>query len=380
MQAIERYIFKDALIAFLGALLVLTGTIWVTQALREVDLLTSKGQTILIFLKLTLLTIPSLVMILAPVALLIATIYSLNRLNGDSELVVMNAAGMSPARLLRPYVWLAALVMVLVAIISLWLMPTSFRNIRDLVSNVRADVLTRIVREGQFITLEKGFIFHYRERGADGSLRGLFIQDRREPDNINTYIAETGRTVESGAQNYLIMEKGSLQRQTPGDRDPAIVQFERYAIDLAQFTQQARAAYKPRERLTMELIRLKPDTDYTKANFGKFRTELHDRFAGPLYALVFALIAFAMLGQPKTTRQGRGVAILVAILAAAAVRGCGFAVSAFAAKSQWAMPLIYALPLLAIVLAAISALAPGWTLRLLKTLAGPVRPQLAQAA
>jgi lipopolysaccharide export system permease protein len=380
MQAIERYIFKDALIAFLGALLVLTGTIWVTQALREVDLLTSKGQTILIFLKLTLLTIPSLVMILAPVALLIATIYSLNRLNGDSELVVMNAAGMSPARLLRPYVWLAALVMVLVAIISLWLMPTSFRNIRDLVSNVRADVLTRIVREGQFITLEKGFIFHYRERGADGSLRGLFIQDRREPDNINTYIAETGRTVESGAQNYLIMEKGSLQRQTPGDRDPAIVQFERYAIDLAQFTQQARAAYKPRERLTMELIRLKPDTDYTKANFGKFRTELHDRFAGPLYALVFALIAFAMLGQPKTTRQGRGVAILVAILAAAAVRGCGFAVSAFAAKSQWAMPLIYALPLLAIVLAAISALAPGWTLRLRKTLAGPVRPQLAQAA
>ena len=87
---------------FLAALLVLTGTIWVTQALREVDLLTSKGQTILIFLKLTLLTIPSLVMILAPVALLIAVIYSLNRLNGDSELVVMSSAGMSPGRLIRP--------------------------------------------------------------------------------------------------------------------------------------------------------------------------------------------------------------------------------------------------------------------------------------
>ncbi|MCC2095417.1 MAG: LPS export ABC transporter permease LptF [Hyphomicrobiales bacterium] len=361
MPVVERYIFKDAAFMFLAALLVLTGTIWVTQALREVDLLTNKGQTVLIFLELTLLTIPSLVMILAPVALLIATIYSLNRLNGDSELVVMSSAGMSPARLLRPYAWLAAVVMVLIAVISLWIMPASFRNIRDLVSKIRTDVLTRIVREGQFITLDKGFIFHYRERGSDGALRGLFIQDRREPDKINTYVAEIGRTVEADGHNYLVLEKGSLQRQARGDRDPAIVQFERYAIDLAQFTQKANATYKPRERYTSELLRLKPDTAYTRANFGKFRAELHDRFAGPLYALVFVFIAFAALGQPRTTRQGRGMAIVAAVVVASAVRGAGFGISAYAAKNSWAFPLVYLLPLVAVGLAVLSALRPGWT-------------------
>ncbi len=364
MPVIERYIFKDALLMFLAALLVLTGTIWVTQALREVDLLTSKGQTILIFLKLTLLTIPSLVMILAPVALLIAVIYSLNRLNGDSELVVMSSAGMSPGRLIRPYAWLASIVLILVALISLWIMPASFRSIRDLVSAIRTDVLTRIVREGQFITLEKGFIFHYRERGSDGALRGLFIQDRREPDKINTYISEVGRTVQADGHNYLVLEKGSLQRQTAGEGDPAIVEFERYAIDLAQFTREASATYKPRERYTGELLTLKPDTPYTRANFGKFRAELHDRFAGPLYALVFAFIAFAALGQPRTTRQGRGMAILAAVIAASAIRGAGFGLSAYAAKNAWAFPLVYLLPLLAIALSVLSALRPGWHQRL----------------
>ena len=379
MQAIEKYIFREALVMFLAALLVLTGAIWVTQALREVDLMTSKGQTILIFLRLTLLTIPSLIMILAPVALLIATIYSLNRLNGDSELVVMNAAGMAPARLVRPYLWLAGIVLVLVSVISLWLMPASFRNIRDLVSKVRTDVLTRIVREGQFITLDKGFVFHYRERGNDGSLKGIFIQDRRETDKINTYIAESGTTVESGTQNYLVLEKGSLQRQTLKDRDPAIVQFERYAIDLAQFSRRSQATYKPRERLTPELIALKPKTAYERAAYGKFRTELHDRFAGPLYALVFALIAFACLGQPRTTRQGRGMAVLLAIVISMTVRGAGFAVSAFAAKSQWAMPLIYLVPLLASALALLSALQPGWTRALRSRLVPTARKKRAPA-
>ncbi|MGE3248441.1 MAG: LPS export ABC transporter permease LptF, partial [Beijerinckiaceae bacterium] len=285
MPVVERYIFRDGLLTFLASLAVLTGTIWVTQALREVDLLTNKGQTLLIFLHLTLLTIPSLVMILAPVALLIAVIFTLNRLNGDSELVVMSSAGMSPARLMRPFVWLSCIVLVLVALMSLWIMPASFRTIRDLVSKIRTDVLTRIVREGQFISLEKGFIFHYRERGPDGSLRGLFIQDRREPERINTYIAELGRTLESGKQNYLVLEKGSVQRQTRGDRDPAVVQFERYAIDLAQFSPQGNAPYKPREQLTSELIWLDMKNAFVRANAGKFRAELHDRLSSPLYAL-----------------------------------------------------------------------------------------------
>ena len=76
----------------------LTSVIWVTQALREVDLITGKGQTIFIFFTVTLLSLPALIAGIAPVALFMATLYTLNRLNGDSELIVMNAAGVAPHR------------------------------------------------------------------------------------------------------------------------------------------------------------------------------------------------------------------------------------------------------------------------------------------
>ena len=61
MSRIERYVLRTATTAFLTGLVVLTGVIWITQALRQIDLLTSKGQTILIFFMMTGLALPSLV-------------------------------------------------------------------------------------------------------------------------------------------------------------------------------------------------------------------------------------------------------------------------------------------------------------------------------
>src|ERR1700734_3056271 len=102
MIQIERYLFSTAATASVSGLVVLTGVVWVTQALRQIDLITSKGQTILLFLMMTGLALPSLVAFIAPVALFAGVLYTLNKLNGDSELVVMAASGVSPLQLLRP--------------------------------------------------------------------------------------------------------------------------------------------------------------------------------------------------------------------------------------------------------------------------------------
>jgi lipopolysaccharide export system permease protein len=359
MSIVERYIFKTSLVAFLASLGLLTGIVWVTQALRQVDLMATKGQTLLIFLTVTGLTIPSLIMVIAPIALFIAVIFTLNKLNGDSELIVMSAAGMSPPRLLRPFATLTLVVTILVGLTSLWAMPASFRAITNLFTQIRADMLTRVIREGQFVTLDKGFVFHYRERGANGGLFGLFIQDRRDPERISTYIAEAGRTVESGAQNYLVLEKGSVQRQTKDARDPAIVVFDRYAIDLAQFAGDADGSpMKARERSTTDLLTLDPADPYVIANQGRFRQETHDRFINPFYAIVFGMIAFAALVQPRTTRQGRGMSIAIAILIALALRVGGFGASAMMVKSAGAVALAYGIPLAGLLGAILYAFGP----------------------
>src|SRR5918993_3593469 len=202
MNLLERYILRIAFSAFAGVLLALTAVIWITQALKELDLLTSKGQTILMFLTVTGLSLPTLVTVISPVALFIATIYTLNRLNGDSELIVMSASGMAPGRILRPFLGLGGAVCALVAVLTVYVMPASFQELRDMITRIRADFVANIVKEGQFTSLDNGITFHYRERSGQ-ALLGIFMQDKREQGRTVVYLAERGQVAEAGGQSYL---------------------------------------------------------------------------------------------------------------------------------------------------------------------------------
>jgi lipopolysaccharide export system permease protein len=344
MTRIERYIFRTALTAFLAGLFALTAVIWVTQALRQFDLLTSKGQTILVFFTMTGLTIPSLVAIIAPVALFAGVLYCRNKLNGDSELVVMSASGVSPGTLLRPFVILFFFVFAMVGAMTLKVMPWSFDVIEALTARIHADFISNFARAGAFTELEAGFVFHYRERGPDGSLHGVFMQDRRDAAHITTYIAELGQTVEKDGLNYLVLAKGSYQRpQQSGDS--AMVTFDNYSIDLSQFMPKDESSKRPRERSTAELLYPNPKDEAAQRFAGRMRAELLDRFAGPLYAFAAGLIGFAALGEARTTRQGRGVAIGVAVAIFGLVRLLGIAASTQVVSKPAAAYFVWAIPI-----------------------------------
>jgi lipopolysaccharide export system permease protein len=356
MNLLERYIFRIAASAFLLCLGALTGVIWISSALKEMDLVSGKGQTILVFLQVTLLTLPALVMIIAPIALFAAILYTLNRLNSDSELIVMNAAGMAPIKVAKPLGLLTIMVAVMVGYITIIAMPASFRDLRDLLTKIRADVVTKFLQEGRFTTLDKGITFHYREKSPSGAMLGILIHDARDANKQTTYIAERGQIVENNGSAYIILENGSVHRMADASSDNAIVAYDRYAIDLDQFSPDTdKVIYKPRERSTFELLNVNPDETYAKLQAGRFRAELHERFAGPVYALASMMIGFAALGGAKTTRQGRGTAIAGAVIAIVALRIAGFGASSLAARSATFTPLIYAVPCGATLIAGIAA-------------------------
>jgi lipopolysaccharide export system permease protein len=350
MTQIERYIFRNAFGAFLACLIGLTAVIWVTQALRELDLLTGKGQTFWIFMIVTGLSLPALVAIIAPLAVFIAVIYTLNKLNSDSELIVMSAAGMAPSRILRPFLLLSSGVAIVVGVMTIYLIPASFNELRDLITKIRADFVTTLVREGQFNSLEAGVTFSFRERSGE-ALLGIFMQDRRDPARTVVYIAERGQVASVEENSYLILEQGSIHRQTPNASDSSIVAFDRYAVDLSSFnTDGGPGVYKPRERSTAQLLFPDREEGYYLAIEGRFRAELHDRLTAWLYPLAMMAIAFAALGQARTTRQGRGLAIASAIVAVIGFRIGGFAASSALRGDPAAVIAVWGVPIATIII------------------------------
>jgi lipopolysaccharide export system permease protein len=337
MGSIDKYIFRTTLTAFAMVLVSLTGVIWITQALRGIDLMTSQGQTILTFLGITSLVIPALVQIISPIALMVAISHTLNKLATDSEIIVMNAAGLSPIRLFRPFAYATCAVALLVAFIAAFLAPDGLRRIKQWDAEITADVLTNILQPGRFAQLDQNLTIRIRERQPGGRLKGIFIDDRRDPKLRTTIVADHGTVVKNDHGSFLILEDGNLERFELGKHEPAMIEFARNAFDMSQYSRQGHdVTLGIRERYVWELIAPDEDDPIYQQLPGQFRAELHDRFMSPIYPFAFAALTFAFLGAPRTTRQSRNFSIGGSILAVFGLRMAGFACSVMAVKSPLA--------------------------------------------
>src|SRR5262245_58491475 len=219
MGSIGRYIFRTTLGAFLVICASVTALMWITQAMRDIDLMTNQGQSIFVFIGITGLIIPMLVAIIAPIALMIAVAHVLNKLGNDSELIVMNAAGMAPWHVFRPFLILGILVSLVVAWISFYLSPLSLQELRRWATQVRAEIVTSNVQPGRFTIVDGKLTLHIRMREPNGQLLGIMVDDQRDPKERGTIFAERGDFLSSEQGTFLLLANGAVHRHEAGKQD-----------------------------------------------------------------------------------------------------------------------------------------------------------------
>ena len=359
MSLFSRYVFRQVANAFVIILVTLTTIVWLATALKQLDLIVSQGQGFVLFLKMTFLTLPSLMALIAPNAMLMASLYTLDRMNGDSELIVMTAAGAPVWRIGAPFVLLASMVCVVILICNLWVMPASMRALRALITQVRTDVISQVLQPGRFSSTEPGLTFHIRDRSPTGDLLGLLVHDERDDKQLMSYLADRGRIISNDDGAYLVMFDGHVHRyetKSP-DQGVQIVAFDQYVLNISDLNPKDTESkeLRPRERYLGELLNPDPKLLKAKGAVGQLRTELHDRFSTPFYPLLFAFLAVAILGHARTTRESRWAQILIAAGIAVGLRVSGLTASNLVTLSAGATPLVYLIPIAAILVAALAA-------------------------
>jgi lipopolysaccharide export system permease protein len=359
MTLFGRYMFRQVANAFIVILLTLTIVVWLATALKELNLITSRGQGIVLFLQMTLLSLPSLMALIAPNAMLMAALYTLDRMNGDSELIVMTASGATVWRIGTPLLAMAALVTLGILVANLFLTPASMRALRDFVTQVRADLISQVLEPGRFSSPESGLTFHIRDRSLNGDLLGLLVHDERDDKQVMSYLAERGRIITNDEGSYLVMFDGYVHRYNSEDKNQnvQIVAFDQNMLDLSEFAPKDTTGndVRPREMYFSDLLSPDMNDKAIQRNYGQIRGELHDRLATPLYPLAFAFIAIALLAHPRTTRESRWGQILTAFGIALGLRIAGLTSGNLLTINPWAIVLVYGIPLGTIVVAAWTA-------------------------
>ena len=358
MRRLSFYVLKQligpvALFTFL-----ITCVIWLTQALRLLDLIINRGQSATTFAYLSLLIVPSLLVIILPLAFFAGSLYALSRLNTESELVVMASAGFSRIQLAVPVLIAAALVMALTWLCSLYLMPAGQRAMNEKVVDIRANIGAALLNEGTFNTPAKGLTVFIREIDNDGSIRGVLVHDNRNIKAPISYLAESGRIVQTPAGARLVMVDGTVERIAKHGARLNVLRFKRDVFDLDQFSSPTPVSERAaKERYLSEL--LNPSADLKPKVRNAYIAEGHSRIAEPFYCIAFALIVLAAVTQGRRARGANLLRMTIACFAASLLRIAGYGVQGLAVGNSAFCILFYVLPLIGAV-GAIIVLAGGF--------------------
>jgi lipopolysaccharide export system permease protein len=224
---------------------------------------------------------------------------------------------------------------------------------------VRADLISQVLQPGRFSSPENGLTFHIRDRSLNGDLLGLLVHDSRNSKQVMSYLAERGRIITNDEGSYLVMFDGYIHRYNgeEANKDVQIVAFDQNMLDLSEFSPKDTGGkeLRPRELYFGDLINSETSGKMSPRDYGQLRSELHERLSTPLYPLVFAFVAIALLGHARTTRESRWAQILTAFGIALGLRVAGLTAGNLVALSSWGVVLVYAIPLGAILVAALAA-------------------------
>ena len=347
MTILQRYVFSRVAATFVGAVVGTLLFVWVVQALQRVNLITDGGSAVTSFLWIAFLILPRVLTVVLPFALVIAVVNGLNTLNDGSETVVVSAAGGGRRVFVVPVVILALLVTALQFGVTHWAEPTSRQEFRQALSEARAEILSSVLRPGQFRELGDDITVHVDARGAAGELEGLLMSDRRDAEEERTYYAREANVVQRDGAEYLLMRDGEVHARDTGKGAIRVIEYQTYALDLSDLTASDgnEPVLRAKDLYTPDLLSPDPENREFQRKPGNFTAELHTRLSAWLYIWAFCAVALHAAARPRSTRETSASTMAFVLVTCLLVRGAGFALEDAAASVPAAVPLLYVLPL-----------------------------------
>ena len=306
MRQYERYLFVHLLWPTVVITASLTGLVWLTQILKFLDFMLSRGLSLGDFMMLTGLMLPSLLLMLVPISLCIAVIYTYNKLMVESELIVLNAVGISKWQLAKPALMLGAACTLLCYILALYLMPAANERFQDIRTFFRDKYASVLLEEEVFNNPMDGVTVYIRERDNSNNVSGIMMHDSRDPRGMVTMIADRGRVEQTASGPRFYLEKG--MRQQWRDGRVSWLAFDDYTMDIAFYGQDVARKRSANERSIGELFN---HEGLTEKQAAAYRAEAHQRLTWPLLAISLPLFAIAMLFSSEFNRRGQLRRILI---------------------------------------------------------------------
>ncbi|OUI78308.1 transporter [Commensalibacter intestini] len=341
----DRYILHQLLIALVATTGGLAALIWLTQSLRFVSLVVDRGLSLGVFLELTGLLVPSFIAVILPITTFVVVQFVYHRLAGDREIIVMRAAGMSSFALAKPGMICALIATILCYLLNIWIVPASYHSFRKFEYKIRNKMAAFMLQEGVFTNVSDNLTVYIKSKDHNGILKGILVEDDRQPTNKATILAESGNIVIINDKPQVVLLNGSREVIDKKTGRLNVLNFERNTIDLSSNKEQSARLKDATEMSLYELLHPNAQEVFDR-DYGKLAVEAHRRLTSPLTILSFTMIALVSVLRGGFARYGNIVRPLGAIFTIVGLMSLILIVQNVATRNMAVIPVIWIVAIL----------------------------------
>jgi LPS export ABC transporter permease LptG/LPS export ABC transporter permease LptF len=365
---LDRYVYREALPAVSIAVVVFTA-LHLLDRIQDFTNLLATGAPAHLVAALWGILVLSFLTHTVPMGLLVGVVMSASRLASDLEVVALGAAGVSPLRLVRPFLVVGAGAALVVANLTWWVNPWGVTTFGRLLAEVQAGAAAPLIQERAFTSV--GGLVIYAEEAApvSGELRGLVVADEQDRQRLRIITASSGRLVTDRDRRRTVLRlSDGVVHESSGTSSGwyRVTNFKSYDTPLDVGAQTRASRPRPdREMTAWELVSHTRALEWTRnlEQAEMFITELHKRFTYPMTPIVFAMVGFGLgVRLQRGGRAGAAVGGVVLLLVYHLLQE--FAVNVGLPRAwgthRWAPVVVFGVLGVALIVLAARPVPPAW--------------------
>jgi len=316
---ISKYIIQAIIPYFIFSWLLLTVILFVQQGSRFSDIFFSSSIPKNLVWQLTFALVPSVIAFTCPMAVLVGVIIGLSRIQGDSELVSIRAAGIGNFQIVMPIIFLGLTLSTFTFFINLYGVPLAAQIVRKVALQTALYKLESPIEPGVFNTEINGYTIYVKEGDIEkGTWIDIFIYNEDKQKRVTRLITSKNGRIDSNEDvSELVLEHAVINTFFLEQNQE---KFISESIDQIRFqikTKRGELIDKlSKTEESPEELGLRQLVSAAKTKEGKEKIEIdiirHRRIILSVTPLIFALLGTSLV--LKFNRGGKGFGVFLALL------------------------------------------------------------------
>lgn len=319
MKLLQRRLFAEHMKTFVLSASVLLLFILLGRALQLRDMLMGLELSVFDTLELFGYLSPFFLLIICPIACMLAVFLTFLRMSTDRELVALKAGGVSLYQMLPAPLIFSVLCSGLGFLISVHLQAWGMSSFRAEVLSIASSSARIVVQPGVFNKdIPNMVMFARKVDPLSGTMADVMVEDRRSRNNRMTMLAPEGNLDADYESGEIIFLMKNGRSYTEKDGAMTVMGFKEYAVRLSidsLFKGVDIGQVKPKEYSWERLYDYENQKRLSKTDprmARKIEVERHKRFVFPLACIVLCIFVIPIATSFQGLKQQTGV--LMALL------------------------------------------------------------------